>query len=73
LQPRFLLDAFSSATDAFLANLAYVGIASLTCLALFVSYFGELYHDEFTLTTVFSVELHNSMCGSSTATEKIEN
>ena len=73
VQTRFLLDFLACAANTFLTDLADCFVASLTCFALFVGYFGELYHYELALATILGVELHDGMSGSSTAAEEVEN
>lgn len=61
------------AAYALLANLTDVGISGLTRLALFIHNFGELHHNEFTMSSVLGIELHNGVCCCSTAAEEVEN
>ena len=60
-QRTFVFDFLTGAADTLFADFADGGITCLVCFALFVTRFGNLYHDEFTVSSVLSVKLHNCM------------
>lgn len=68
----FRLDLIPSAADALLAYFADVFVARLVGFACFVTWLGKLYHDEFAMSAVLGVELHDSVSGGSGTREKVE-
>ena len=58
--------------DTLLADFADVLVACLVGFALLVRLFRQLHHDKLSVSTIFSVQFHYSMGGSSGTGEKIK-
>ena len=59
----FRLDLIPTTADALLANFADVLVACFVGFACFIALFRELHHDEFAVSAVLGVELHDGMGG----------
>ena len=68
---QFLLNLLTGTADALLTNLANVFVASLVSLTVLVSLFRKLNQNEFTMTTVLGIQLHDSMGSGGGAGEEI--
>ena len=66
-------DFLCGLADALFADFANVLVSRLVCLALFVTGFGQLHHNEFAMPSVLGVQLHHGVGGSSGAGEEVEN
>ena len=60
-QRTFRFNLFTGTADAFLTDFADVLVPSFVSFALFIALFWQLHHDKFTVSIIFSVELHHSM------------
>ena len=65
------LNLFARPIDPLASNIANLFVASLKCLALFVSRLRQLHHDVLAITAVFGVELHNGVSSGGGAGEEV--
>ncbi|MEF2800086.1 MAG: hypothetical protein U0N50_08540 [Christensenellales bacterium] len=63
---------FSRTTNALFADLADIFVACFVGFACFIALFWKLHHDEFAVSAVLSVELHNGVGGGGRAREEVE-
>ena len=70
---NFRLDLFTGTANALLADFADVLVACFVGFACFIALFGDLHHDEFAVSAVLGIELHDSVGGGSGAGEKVKN
>ena len=68
----FRLDLIPSAADALLADSADGFVACFVGFACFIALFGKLHHDEFAVSAVLGVELHDGMGSGGGAREEVE-
>ena len=63
---------FSCSSDSLFSDFADIFVARFVGFALFVTGFGKLHHDEFAVSTILGVELHDGMGGGSGTREEVE-
>ena len=68
----FGLDLIPGAANALLADFTDGLVTCFIGFACFIAFFGKLYHNEFTVSAILSVELHDGMGGGGGAREEIE-
>ena len=66
------LDFIARAADALFADFADVFVARLVRFGFFIAGFGQLHHNEFAVTAVLGVQLHDSVGGGGRAGEEVE-
>ena len=59
----FGLDLITGTANALFADFADVLVTCFVGFACFVTLFGELHHDEFAVSAVFGVKLHDGVGG----------
>ena len=65
-------DFIARAADALFADFADVFVARLVRFGFFIAGFGQLHHNEFAVTAVLGVQLHDSVGGGGRAGEEVE-
>ena len=66
------MDFLCRAADALFADFADVLVSGLVGFTLFVRFFRQLHHDKFTVASILSIQLHDSMSGGGGAREEVE-
>ena len=63
---------FSCSSDSLFSDFADGLVARFVGFACFIALFGKLYHDEFAVSAVFGIDLHNCVSGGGGAGEEVE-